>query len=237
MKKALSLALVAALAGGSVAAQAYEEGDFILRLGAATVDPDTDSAPVVLPPLSPGGDSVVLENGVDVDEDTQLSIIPVWMPADNWGVELLLATPFKHDISLDLSPVANTDIAAGSTRHLPPTLSIQWYPRGGKSGWQPYFGVGLNYTYFFDEKVDNELLGTLNQLYGITKAKLDLDDSFGLAAQLGVDFPLSEHWAINAGIWYMDIATTARIKTDAGTVKFDVDIDPLVYNLGIAYKF
>ena len=43
MKKALTMALVAAMAGGSVMAQAYEQGDWILRVGATTVDPDTDS--------------------------------------------------------------------------------------------------------------------------------------------------------------------------------------------------
>jgi len=27
------------------------------------------------------------------------------------------------------------------------------------------------------------------------------------------------------------------VKTDVGRVKFDVEIDPWVYNIGIAYKF
>ena len=227
MKNALSMALIAALAAGSsMAAQAYEEGGFLLRVGATTVDPDVDSDPIVLP------EDVVLPKGVDVDEDTQLGIIPVWMPDANWGVELLLATPFKHDIT-----VPDLGIDAGSTKHLPPTLSIQWYPRGGKTGWQPYFGVGVNYTVFFDEKVDSELAEALNVVLGATKADLELDDSFGLAAQAGVDFPIGDHWGINLGVWYIDIDTRAKIKTDVGTVKFDVEIDPLVYNVGIMYKF
>ena len=50
-----------------------------------------------------------------------------------------------------------------------------------------------------------------------------------------MDFPLSEHWGINVGVWYLDIDTTAKINTDVGTVKFD--IDPWVYNIGVAYKF
>ena len=52
-----------------------------------------------------------------------------------------------------------------------------------------------------------------------------------------MDIPSSENWAFNAGVWYMDIDTTATIKTDVGNVKFDVDIDPWVYNIGIAYTF
>ena len=52
--------------------------------------------------------------------------------------------------------------------------------------------------------------------------------------------PLGEHWALNAGVWYIDIDTTATVTLkDAGDskVRFDVDIDPWVYNVGIAYKF
>ncbi|MEH6592970.1 MAG: OmpW family outer membrane protein, partial [Halioglobus sp.] len=220
-------ALIAAMAGGSVAAQAYEEGDWILRLGATTVAPNDDSEKIVLPTEPP----TVLK-GVSVDDDTQLGIIGAYMLTDNIGLELLAATPFEHDIN-----VKGVGISAGSTKQLPPTLSVQWYPRGGQPGWQPYLGLGLNYTIFFDEEVDSELEDALGAIIGASKANLELDDSFGLAAQAGVDFPLGDHWGINLGVWYIDIDTTAKIKTDVGAVKFDVDINPWVYNIGIAYKF
>jgi len=227
MKNAVSLALAVALASGSMLAQAYQAGDLILRLGAATVAPNDDSDNITLPT-----DPVTVLRGVEVDDDTQLGIIPAIMVTDHWGFELLAATPFEHDIS-----VKGTPLDAGSTKHLPPTLSLQWYPRGNASGWQPYIGVGLNYTYFFDEDVDSDLKGALGALLGAQKVDLELQDSFGLSGQVGVDVPLNEHWAINAGVWYIDIDTEASIKTDVGNVKFDVDIDPWVYNFGIAYKF
>ena len=75
------------------------------------------------------------------------------------------------------------------------------------------------------------------------KADLDLDYSFGLAAQAGVDIPFSDRWAVNIGVWYLDIDTEAEITakdangSQVAKVKFDVDIDPWVYNIGIAYKF
>lgn len=227
MKHAMTAALVAVLAGGPMAAQAYNEGDIIIRLGAATVAPNEDSDRITLPTEPP-----TVLSGVSVDNDTQLGIIPVWMITDDWGLELLAATPFEHDVS-----VKGVGIKAGSITHLPPTLSLQWYPRGGQSGWQPYFGIGLNYTLIYDEEVDAELEAALGALLGASKVDLELDDSFGLSAQAGVDIPLGEHWGINAGIWYIDIDSEATIKTDVGNVKFDVDIDPWVYNVGIAYKF
>lgn len=227
MRRVFTLALVVVMAGGSLAAQAYEKGDWIVRLGFTTVSPNEDSDKIILPTEPP----TVLE-GVKVDSDTQLGIIGAYMLSDNFALELLAATPFEHDIS-----VKGVGINAGSTKHLPPTLSLQWYPRGGQQGWQPYLGLGLNYTIFFDEEVDSELEDALGAIIGASKADLELDDSFGLAAQAGVDIPLGDSWGLNLGVWYLDIDTTAKIKTDVGTVKFDVDIDPLVYNIGIFYKF
>jgi outer membrane protein len=227
MRKILSMAVIAVMAGASVAAQAYEEGDWIVRVGATTVAPNEDSDSIVIPT-----EPATVLKGVDVDSDTQLGLIGAYMLTDNFGLELLAATPFKHDIS-----VSGTGIEAGSIKQLPPTLSLQWYPRGGKAGWQPYVGVGVNYTYVFDEEVDSDLEGALEALIGATDVKLEVDSSFGLAAQAGVDFPMGENWGLNVGVWYLDIDTTAKIKTDVGNVKFDVDIDPWVYNIGIAYKF
>ncbi len=227
MQNVVRMALAALIGSFSVGTMAYEEGDWVLRLGATTVAPNDDSDKIVLPT-----DPETVLRGVEVDDDTQLGIVPVYMLSDNWGMELLAATPFEHDISIKGLP-----LEAGSTKHLPPTLSLQWYPRGGASGWQPYVGLGLNYTVFFDEEVDSELAAALESLLGAQRASLELGDSFGLAAQAGLDIPLGDKWALNAGVWYIDIDTEATVKTDVGRVKFDVNIDPWVYNVGIAYKF
>lgn len=233
-KKQLAAALIAAgLGTGSLTAQAYETGDIIFRGGIATVVPNDDSEAISLPtdPVT------VLPGGVDVDSGTAVSLMGVFMISKSWGVELLAATPFEHDID-----VADLGIAAGSTKHLPPTVSLQWYPRGGMPGWQPYLGLGVNYTTFFSEDVDPALGGVLGDLLDVNSAKLSLDDSIGLAAQAGVDIPLDDKWALNLGVWYIDLGTTADIDVTTGsganaTVSFDVDIDPWVWNIGVAYKF
>lgn len=226
MKKALSVALVAALAGGSMMAQAYQKGDFVLRLGAVNVDPDSDSSGINLP----GVPTLKTE----VDDDTQFGIIPMYMVTENVGIELLAATPFEHDITLQGKGVK---VNAGSTKHLPPTITAQWYPRGGKSGWQPFLGLGVNYTIFFDEKTDKQLDETLNALIGAEKANLDLDNSFGLAFQVGLDIPVYKDWALSMAVWYLDIDTNGQVSTDVGNVNFKTNIDPFVYHLGIAHRF
>ncbi|MEQ8514690.1 MAG: OmpW family outer membrane protein [Chromatocurvus sp.] len=222
---AIPLTLGCALATSAVA---HEAGDIILRSGIVTVAPNDDSDAIVLPtdPLT------TLPSGVEVGNDTQLSFIGAFMVTDNWAVELLAATPFEHDID-----VPDLGIDAGTIKHLPPTLSMQWYPRGGQTGWQPYVGLGVNYTYIFDEDIDPALSDALGSVLGAGSSRLDLDDSFGYAAQAGVDIPLNGNWMLNAGVWYLNIETTADVVTDVGTVSFDVDINPWVYNIGIAYRF
>ncbi len=226
MKKALSIALAAALAGGTMMAQAYEKGDFVLRLGAVNVDPDSDSSDINLP----GVPTLTAEVG----DDTQFGIIPMYMLSEKVGIELLAATPFEHDISLKGKGV---NLDAASTKHLPPTLTVQWYPRGGQEGWQPFLGLGANYTIFFDEETTNGLDGTLDAVLGASDVDLDLDNSFGLSAQAGVDIPFAKNWAISLAVWYIDLQTNATVSTDVGDVNFKTDINPFVYHLGIAHRF
>ena len=231
----LQKTLAAALMCAAVIAPAhsYEQGDWIIRVGAANVDPDTESDKIDVAGLA-------TLDGVDVDDDTQLGITATYMLTDIWAVELLAATPFEHDITVN-----GVGIDAGSTKHLPPTLTFMWYPMGGKdSKFQPFIGAGINYTYFWDEEVDKELeaaLGIITEpVTGSTDpvpADLDLDDSWGFAARAGFDYSINEKWGINAGVWWIDIDTEATIETELADVKFDVEIDPWVYMLGVSYRF
>ncbi len=95
---------------------------------------------------------------------------------------------------------------------------------------QPYLGLGVNYTVFFSEDFKGAASDTFRDL--------ELDSSLGLSGQLGFDYRLNENWALNAAVWYMDINTTAKFKDNAGNrYKLDAELDPLVYMAGVSYKF
>lgn len=231
-KSALSLAISSILASGlllgAVGVTAHEAGDFIVRAGAAQVDPNDDSDALRLNGTALAGTEA------EVDDDTQLGLTFTYMLTNHIGVGLLAATPFDHDIKADLSSVALGAPDAGSAKHLPPTVTLQYYPMESTSKFQPYVGVGVNYTKFFSEDVDSDLETTL----GVTGGDLELDDSVGWAAQIGFDYEVDDHWLINASVWYIDIETEAKFTFDQPVViKTDVDIDPLVYMIGIGYKF
>ncbi|WP_328188142.1 OmpW/AlkL family protein [Marinobacter sp. OP 3.4] len=224
----------------ATSAQAYQAGDVIVRAGAVTVDPNESSDPVGL-----AGTSLADEGWeVGVDSDTQLGLAGTWMMTDHFGLSLLAATPFQHDLYGAGSLPGGADL--GSTRHLPPTLTLQYYPLHSDAMIQPYLGLGVNYTIFFEEKTSDTLTGAVDNYLGggvVSSTDMDLDDSFGVAAEIGVDIRLDDHFGINAGIWWADIDTTADINAyDAagnklGTARVDVEIDPMVYMVGFTYRF
>lgn len=206
----------------SVNSYAYDAGDWIIHLGVASVQPNDSSSTLELNGTALAGVKA------EVDDSTQIGLTITYMLNSNWGIELLAATPFKHDIY-----ATGLEVKAASTKQLPPTLSLQYYPMSASSDFQPYVGVGLNYTIFFDETVDGELKSAL----GTDDIELDLSSSLGLAAQIGVNFAIGEKVLLNASIWYADIDTEATFDV-AGTseITADVQIDPWVFMFSIGYK-
>jgi len=214
--KATILTLSGTLLALPMAASAYEKGDILLRVGTATVDPDSKSDDI----------DQVAGAQVSANNETQLGISGTYMLSDKLGIEVLAATPFSHDIK-GLGGLAGTDI--GEIKHLPPTISAQYYFLGGNGKFQPYVGAGLNYTIFFSEDVDAGLLASYN--------KLKLDNSIGLAAQIGADYQINKQWFLNASAMYADIDTDATLSGPAGTLTVDYDLDPWVYRVNVGYKF
>ena len=220
MKKSLlTLTVLSALTVSSFAS-ANQAGDILIRGGATMVDPDSGKTSIDLNGADSGLD-------LSVDDSTQLGLNFVYFFDNNWAIELLAATPFKHDIKLHS---AGDKTALADVSQLPPTLSALYY-FDTSSKLKPYLGLGLNYTVFFDDSFTSTY-----QDAGFSD--LDLDGSFGYSVQIGADYELNDKWSINASARYIDINTDASFKV-GGTVKgsADVDIDPMVYSLMIGYKF
>lgn len=216
------LALGMVLVSGS--AFAYQKGDFVARAGAAAVDPRESSSELKVN----GGD--VAGSYAGVDGNTQLGLTFAYMVSDHVALELLGATPFSHTVTAYVPGLGTVD--AAEVKHLPPTLSVTYFPLDSASALQPYVGIGLNYTTFFDTKVANDLKGVFGD------GKVSLDDSYGLAFEVGCDYQVTDQIIVNAAVWKADIDTTANFKFDSGnTIDAKVQIDPMVYMLAVGYKF
>jgi len=240
----LATTLFVTLFTSSLAIADYQKGDFIVRVGAAAVDPNDDSDNLRL------NGSVLPDTRVYVDTGYSLSFTGTWLFADHWGLGLLAALPFKHKLKVSGLPGPDTGgtsraSAPGDIKHLPPTLTLQWYPVCTESWVQPYIGIGVNYTHFLSEHINRTAQNYFEAVLGAeSQARLKLDDSWGLAGEVGIDIAFSRdnRWLFNAAIWYLDIDTDANIRFCTGTrgisrINVDVDIDPFVYSVGIGYHF
>ena len=91
--------------------------------------------------------------------------------------------------------------------------------------------IGKNYTFIYDEQFTGA-----NEEAGLSD--LSLDNSFGLAAQAGIDYQLSERWFLNAAVRWIDIDTEAsfNLGDTRGAVR-SIEIDPFVYAISLGYRF
>ena len=207
--KATRIALATLLALAATPAFAQTAGSWTLGVGVHNVAPKSDNGTLTATPLG--------NLDIDVGSNTRPTITGEYFIKDNLGLEVLAALPFQHDINV----VGVGQV--GSTKHLPPTVSLQYHFGQGKV--KPFVGIGLNYTTFFSTKSDGPIAGT----------DLELSDSWGLAGHVGIDFQVSEKGAIRVDYRKIDIDTDVTLNGANLGTNNTVNIDPSVY--GIAYVF
>lgn len=226
MKKRLLAALMTgtALTGFAGAATA-QDNPWMLRARAIAVLPDESAA------LSAGGAG--LAGDADIGDQYVPEFDITYFFTDNIAAELILAvTP--HDVSAVKVTVpgalTNATVDLGDVWLLPPTLTLQYHFRNAGK-FKPYVGAGVNATFFFNEDE------------GPVADGMDYDPSFGPALQAGFDYDLDGQeggFALNVDVKKIWISTdvTVDFTTALGaSVNADVDINPLVVGVGLAYKY
>jgi len=220
--------LLATTLGITAPAAAHQAGDWLLRAGSSLIDPKSNNATLDL--SGAGLEGVGLQR-VSVDDQWGVTFNISYLLTDNWAVELLAALPYKHDIRVEGLPGR-----AATVTHLPPTLSVQYHFLPAAT-FQPYVGVGLNFTWFLSESKKDGLRVADELLDATTDIKVD-STSFGLAVQAGFDYMLNERWFLNADLRWIDIDTKATLKVDgASFTRTTVQIDPVVFGLHVGYRF
>ncbi|HEY0179100.1 MAG TPA: OmpW family outer membrane protein [Dokdonella sp.] len=200
------LPLAVALLAGIPAAHADDDfGNWEVKFGAHDVAPKSDNGRLAGGALK-----------ADVDDAWSPTVSLEYFFTRNLGLEVLAALPFEHDVKLN-------GAKAATVKELPPTVSLQWHFMPGAKV-DPFVGVGVNYTRFFSIDEKRPLRGS----------KLDLEDSWGVAAHAGIDFALAERWTLTVDARWVDISSDVKVD---GEKVGSVDIDPFVYGVAIGYRF
>lgn len=203
----LALALAAALPFAASA----QESPWLIRARVVRLDPADKSD--AIPALGVPGDAIHVSAKTIPDFDISYFFTP------NFAVELLLTVPQKHDVTVD--GVGKI----GTFKHLPPTLLAQYHFQATPQ-FDPYVGLGINYTNISSVELSVPGVGAL-----------DLENySFGPAIQAGFDFKIDKHWLVNFDVKYIKIASDVMLAANGAKVS-KVQIDPLLWGLGVGYRF
>lgn len=136
-----------------------------------------------------------------------------------FSAELLLATPFEHTVS------ATTDGAKKNIarfKHLPPTLTFK-YNTPTYHGFGANVGIGATVLVPYEE----EVIGS--------NAKLEADTVVAPAAQIGVTYsPTNSPWDVFADVRYADLKTDLELD---GRKIGELEVNPVVYSVGVSHKF
>jgi len=112
----------------------------------------------------------------------------------------------------------------GEALLFPPTIMLQ-YHFTNFGAFKPYVGVGVNWTHFFRTDATAPF------------SNLKIDDSFGVAAQVGFDYMINRNWGINVDVKRIMIRPDATVRLGLVPITAKVHIDPWVVGVGVTYRF
>ena len=94
---------------------------------------------------------------------------------------------------------------------------------------QPYVGVGVNFTDYFDTKTYNALAGDT----------MHINPSWGVAGQVGFDYMIDRHWGINVDAKWIMAQPSWHVNDPYGvrTLTGTAGINPFLIGAGVTYRF
>ena len=207
--RSLMLLSTATLLAGSALAQANT-----VKLGVIVYQPHAKTSGITGLGVPAGADATI-------DSATTALFTYEREIAPNMGLELVLGLP--PTVKAKASGTVPFLGEVLSAKNVAPTLLLNYHFGAAGSMLRPYLGVGINYTRFTGATTP----------YGW---QVSLSDSWGLAAQAGVDIALGKQWGLFASIG------AAQVKSDlvavgASVLRSTIDFRPITYAAGVAYRF
>lgn len=223
MKNLVKVAAVAMCGLAALPAVAHRQGDMALRFGATIQSPNDKSSAVFL------NGTGTFASRVEANSNTQGFIGLMYMFHDSFGVEAQISTPFRHKVTA----VNYTVAKVGTVDVLSPEVNLQWYPFPCACVFQPYVGVGAHYSMFTRERLDAVWVA------GVADGAMSMKNHFGWNAQAGLDIALNDCWSFGVSARYLDMRTKASVTqvASANVRTFDLRMNPMVYNVGLNYRF
>ena len=162
--------------------------------------------------------------GADADVGNATTVIFVYerMLTPNIGAEFVLGVPPKIEAKAT-GTVAFLGDDVLEAHNVAPTFFINYHFGNPGDTWRPYLGAGINYTKFV-------------QISSILASDVQMSDSWGWAAQAGIDYAMSKEWSLFASVAALKVKSKL-VATGATVLETTIDFRPIVYSFGVAYRF
>ncbi len=164
--------------------------------------------------IPPGADATV-------GDATTVLFVYEYEVKPNVGIELVLGIPPKIKAKGSGSVAFLGDVL--TARNVAPTVFVTYHFGDSGDRLRPYAGIGLNYTKFTGVKTP----------YGWD---VKLSDSYGLAAQAGLNYALDKQWGLFGSVARVDVKSKL-VATGAVVLQSTIDFKPWTYTFGASYKF
>jgi outer membrane protein len=200
-----------------------------LRLGSYSVFYHT-SADNVAGPYVPPGVNLEAQNLTTL---YAAYIRRIWSRFD---AELTLGYPPLAKIQgvgpATLGAVPYNGVVVAQARWIAPTLLVEYRLLNENNPWQPFIGVGVNYTTFYDRSTT----AAGNAAFG-GPTRISLSASVGPAATIGVGYHVSGPWHVYASYSIAQVKSDMTANT-AGVVRTtNISYGPqtLIFSLGYSF--
>lgn len=207
--RAIATGLLATVAAVSAQAQ-----DSTLKLGLTRYDAHSKTNGISGVGLPAGADAVV-------GDATTVIFVYEHQLAPNIGLELVLGVPPKIKATASGSVAFLGEVL--EARNVAPTLLLNYHFGQAGDTWRPYVGAGINYTKFVD----------ISTPYGWD---VKLSDSWGPAVQAGIDYAINKQWGAFASVAAVKVKSDL-VATGATVLQTTIDFRPVVYSVGLSYRF
>lgn len=152
-----------------------------------------------------------------VDNASGLSLGATYLLTKHWAIELFSAFPAGHDVH----DAAKTRVARFSM--IPSSATLQYHITDASGTFRAYAGAGISYAHVGSETTKATLAGQ----------SLELDDSTGLSAAIGLDMYLGSRWFVNVDARWMDVDSSMKID---GQPRGTLELDPYMFGLSLGRR-
>lgn len=173
------------------------------------------------------GNDTALNGKVEVGNSYVPEVDASYFFTDHFAVEAIAGTT-HHQVRDKLA--SGTKLDLGDVWLLPPTITAQYHPLA-HNVWDPYVGVGLNYSIFYGA-------GGAQTIAPGKSTEVHYADRFGVAFDAGVNYDICDSWFVNLDVKKLYVTTEAKVLVGGAEVtRASVNLNPWLVGLGVGYRF